>query len=144
MAIILRRYRSVTHPWVDPLDGHHLHAALLQAVGEHGTKDGWRGCQHHLMCHKVHCLQVVVFYSERDITELPLKPQLIHDDEGCGCVTLERVAEHAVAIAGWWRHLSLALRHPWSRVHAQLRPRPGAFILARQCETRAEQPRIRF
>lgn len=51
------------------------------------------------MCHKVHSLQVVVFYSQRDVTELALEPQLVHDGESSSRVALERVAEHAVAIA---------------------------------------------
>lgn len=40
MVIFPQRYRTFTYPWVDPLDGHHLHAALLQAIGEHGAEDG--------------------------------------------------------------------------------------------------------
>lgn len=88
-----------TNLGVNSFDGHQFHTALLQAVGEHGPEDRGRGGQHHLVSHKVHRLQVLVAHAQRDVAQLPLQPQLVHDGEGGRRVALERVAEDAVAIA---------------------------------------------
>lgn len=105
-----RRSRG-THPGMDPFDGHQLHAALLQAVGEHGPEDRRRRGQHHLVSHKVHGLQVLVAHAQRDVTELPLQAQLVHDGEGGRGVALERVAEDPVAVARGRGHQRLAFCH---------------------------------
>ena len=124
---------------MDALDGDHLHATLLQAVGEHGAEDGRGRGQHHLVRHKVDGLQVVVLDAQRDVAELPLQPQLVHDGEGAARVTLQRVAEDAVAIARRRRHLRLAFRHASRRVHPHRRRPPGTIILARQGKTGSGQ-----
>lgn len=104
----VKKSQRRAHPGMDPLDGHQLHAALLQAIGEHGSEDRRRGGQHHLVGHEVYRLQVFVAHSERDVAQLPLKTQLIHDGEG-GCrVALERVAEDAVTVARGRRHQRFA------------------------------------
>ena len=74
----------LTHPGMNPLDGHHLHTTLLQAVGEHGPENWRRRRQHHLVSHKVDRLQVFVAHTQCDVAQLPLQTQLIHDGEG-GC-----------------------------------------------------------
>lgn len=93
---------------MDPLDGHQLHTALLQAVGEHGSEDRGRGGQHHLVSLKVHRLQVFVAHTQRDVAQLALQTQLVHDGEGGRRVALERVAEDAVAIARGRSHQRFA------------------------------------
>lgn len=89
---------------MNSFDGNHLHAALLQAVGEHGPEDRGRGSQNHLVSHEVHSLQVLVAHAQRDVTQLPLQPQLVHDGEGGRRVALQCVAEDAVAIARGGSH----------------------------------------
>ena len=112
----------MTHPGMDPLDGHHLLAALLQAVGEHGPEHGRGGRQHHLVRHKVHGVQVVVADAQRHVAQLPLLPQLIHDGEGRSRVAAQRVAEDPVPVTGGRRHQGLALGH-------RVRHRPAFHLL---------------
>lgn len=107
----VKRLLCGTHPGVDPFDGHQLHAALLQAVSEHGPEDRRRRGQHHLVGHKVHGLQVPVAHAQRNVTELPLQAQLVHDGEGGRGVALERVAEDPVAVARGRGHQRLAFCH---------------------------------
>lgn len=94
---------------MDPLDGHQLHPALLQPVGEHGPKDGRRGGQHHFVRHEIHRVQVLVAHAQGDVAQLPLQPQLVHDGEGGRRVALERVAEDAMAVARGRSHQRFAL-----------------------------------
>lgn len=84
---------------MDPLDGHQLHPAFLQPIGEHGPEDGRRGGQHHFVRHEIHRVQVLVAHAQGDVAQLPLQPQLVHDGEGGRRVALERVAEDAMAVA---------------------------------------------
>lgn len=87
---------------MDPLNGHQFHSTFLEPIGEHGPEDWRRGGQHHLVSHKVHCLQVFVAHTQRYVAQLSLQAQLIHDVEGSCCVALQCVAEDAVTIARGW------------------------------------------
>lgn len=60
----------VTYPGVNSLDGHQLHTTFLQTVGKHGPEDRGGGGQHHLVSHKVNCLQVFVAHTQCDVTQL--------------------------------------------------------------------------
>lgn len=117
---------------MDAFDGDHLHPTLLQTVGEHCTEDWRRRGQHYLVRHKVDGFQVIVLHAERDVAQLPLQTQLVHDGEGCARVALQRVAEDAVAVARRRRHFRLALGHAGRRIHIHRRRPPGTCIVARQ------------
>lgn len=108
LVMLVKKGQRRAHPGMDPLDGHQLHSALLQAIGEHGSEDRRRGGQHHLVGHKVHRLQVLVAHAERDVAQLPLEAQLVHDGEGGRRVALERVAEDAVTVARGRSHQRFA------------------------------------
>lgn len=129
--------------WVNPFNRHHLSAALLQAVGEHGTKHRrWRG-QHNLMRYKVNSLQIVVFHPQRDVAQLPLQAEFVHDVEGGRRVALQGVAEHTVPVSCRRSDLRLAFCHTGPCIHPH-RLRSSVVILARQRKqtTEGRCPRV--